>query len=1238
MIAFESLLFPRDPSREPPNLCLSMSAILPLVSIFLVQVLMAASDSVEDTFLKCLTLHSDPSIPISAVTYFPNSPSYPSILEAYIRNLRFSSPTTPKPSFIVAPTHVSHIQASIICCQSFNLELRIRSGGHDYDGLSYVSEAPFVVLDMFMLRSVVVNLEDVTVTVDSGSTVGELYHGIARRTKVHAFPAGVCPSVGVGGHFSGGGYGNLMRRFGLSVDHVLDAVVVDAQGKVLDRESMGEDLFWAIRGGGGASFGVIVSWKVKLVPVPQVVTVFRVLKTLEEGATDIVHHWQHVADNIHDGLFIRVVVSPVKRKGQKTIRAKLNALFLGSAQELLDVMAERFPQLGLVAEQCIEMSWIDSVLFWYNYPVGTSVDVLLQRHASPEKFLKRKSDYVQQPISKPALEGIWKKMMELEKPVLTFNPYGGKMGEISDVETPFPHRAGNIFKIQYSVSWKEDGEDVANRYLDLIRKMYDYMTPYVSKSPRSSYLNYRDVDIGVNRPGNATYAEASVWGEKYFKRNFDRLVEVKTRVDPNNFFRYEQSIPSLVASGPRIIGSSTLVSPRYVPTETESLLNLCYRRDLPRAMHFLDAMERRGVCADAIAYSELIKCCLAYGAVREGKRVHHHIFSNGYHPKTFLTNTLINMYVKFNLLEEAQVLFDKMPERNVVSWTTMISAYSNARVNDRAMRLLVFMLRDGVMPNMFTFSSVLRSCERLSDLKQLHSWIVKVGLESDVFVRSALIDVYSKLGELLEALNVFREMVTGDSVVWNSIIAAFAQHSDGDEALRLYKRMRRAGFPADQSTLTSVLRACNSLSLLELGRQAHVHVLKFDQDLILNNALLDMYCKCGSLEDAKFIFDRMAKKDVISWSTMINGLAQNGFSMEAINLFESMKVQGSKPNHITILGVLFACSHAGLVNEGWNYFRSMKNLYGVDPEREHYGCMLDLLGRAGMLDDMVKLIHEMNCEPDIVTWRTLLDACRARQNVDLATYAAKEILKLDPQDPGAYVLLSNIYAVSKRWNDVAKVRRAMKTRGIRKEPGCSWIEVNKQIHAFILGDKSHPQIDEINRQLNQFVYRLTGAGYVPDTNFVLQDLEGEQREDSLRYHSEKLAIVFGIMSSPKEKTIRIWKNLKICGDCHIFAKLIAKLEQRHIVIRDPIRYHHFRDGVCSCADIYWRIKFAAVSLLFGVNMSVGLKQASAQHFILFSMCPDLSSFYSSNSMMPEAKPDYFRYFGEGKGVEGEVAG
>jgi pentatricopeptide repeat protein len=627
--------------------------------------------------------------------------------------------------------------------------------------------------------------------------------------------------------------------------------------------------------------------------------------------------------------------------------------------------------------------------------------------------------------------------------------------------------------------------------------------------------------------------------------------------------------PTLSPSRPHSLAP---IGSRNVPASSSSLLdeftNFCYRRDLPRAMKAMDAMQRNGIWADSFTYSELIKCCLARGAVEEGKLVHSHVFSHGNEPRTFLINTFLNMYVKFNLLDEAQALFDQMPERNVVSWTTMISAYTNAKLNDKALELLIMMLRQGVVPNMFTFSSVLRACDGLSNLRQLHSRIIKAGLEYDVFVRSALIDIYSKLGELQAALSVFNEVVSGDSVVWNSIIGGLAQNSDGDEALNLYKSMKISGFPPDQSTLTSVLRACTGLALLELGRQVHVHVLKFDRDLILNNALLDMYCKCGSMEDANFVFTRMLEKDVISWSTMIAGLAQNGFSREALKLFQSMKDSGAKPNHITILGVLFACSHAGLVEDGWYYFQSMKKKFGINPGREHYGCIIDLLGRAGKLDQAIKLIHQMECEPDAVTWRTLLGACRVHRNVDLAIHAAKQILKLDPEDAGTYILLSNIYANSQRWDDVTEVRRTMKARGIRKEPGCSWIEVSKKIHAFILGDNSHPQIDEINKQLNQLIHRLMGVGYVPDTNFALQDLEGEQREDSLRYHSEKLAIVFGMMSLSREKTIRIRKNIRICGDCHTFAKLITKIEQRTIVIRDPIRYHHFLDGVCSCGD-YW---------------------------------------------------------------------
>lgn len=610
----------------------------------------------------------------------------------------------------------------------------------------------------------------------------------------------------------------------------------------------------------------------------------------------------------------------------------------------------------------------------------------------------------------------------------------------------------------------------------------------------------------------------------------------------------------------------------YSSTDQTLLLNeftrFCYQRDLPKALRAMDTLQSHGLWADSATYSELIKCCMSHRAVHEGNLVRRHLYFNGRQPMLFLANVLINMYVKFNLLTDAHNVFDEMPLRNVVSWTTMISAYSRSKQQQKALELLVSMLREGVRPNVYTYSSVLRSCKEMSDVRMLHCGIIKEGLESDVFVRSALIDVFAKLGEPEDALSVFDEMVTGDAIVWNSIIGGFAQNSKNDEALKLFKRMKIAGFTAEQATLTSVLRACTGLTLLELGMQAHVHIVKYDQDLILNNALVDMYCKCGSLEDARRVFNGMKERDVITWSTMISGLAQNGYSQEALKVFESMKASGTKPNYITIVGVLFACSHAGLLEDGWYYFRSMKKLYGIVPVREHYGCMIDLLGKAGKLEDAVKLLNEMECEPDAVTWRTLLGACRVQGNMVLAEYAAKKVIELDPDDAGTYTVLSNIYANSQKWDSVEEIRTRMRDRGIKKEPGCSWIEVNKKIHAFIIGDESHPLIVEVKEKLKQLIDRMIGIGYVPETNFVLQDLEGEQMEDSLRHHSEKLALAFGLMTLPLGKVIRIRKNLRICGDCHVFFKLASKLENRSVVIRDPIRYHHFEDGKCSCGD-YW---------------------------------------------------------------------
>lgn len=412
-----------------------------------------------------------------------------------------------------------------------------------------MAEVPFFVLDMFNLRSVHVDIESETAWVQTGATLGEVYYRIAEKSKTHGFPAGVCPTVGVGGHFSGGGYGNLMRKYGLTVDRIVDAQLVDVNGRLLDRKSMGEDLFWAITGGGGASFGVVISYKINLVRVPKTVTVFRVRRTLEQNATEIVHRYLRVADKLDDGLFLRLTLDVVKTSnqtaGNKTVRATFLAMFLGDSERLLSVMNESLPELGLNRSECIETSWVGSVLFWTNFPLGTPDDALLSRTPQVLTHLKRKSDYLKKPIPKDGLEFIWKRMLELETPMLTFNPYGGKMAEISSAATPFPHRAGNLAKIQYATNWDASGTDAANRYIGLTRKLYEYMTPFVSENPREAFFNYKDLDLGVNHNGDASYVEGRAYGVKYFKGNFNRLVEIKTRVDPGNFFRNEQSIPTL---------------------------------------------------------------------------------------------------------------------------------------------------------------------------------------------------------------------------------------------------------------------------------------------------------------------------------------------------------------------------------------------------------------------------------------------------------------------------------------------------------------------------------------------------------------------------------------------------------------------------------------------------------------------------------------------------------------------
>ncbi|KAL8508121.1 hypothetical protein ACS0TY_018635 [Phlomoides rotata] len=513
----------------------------------------SSADDHED-FLECLSEKFHNYSSISNLVYTPRSSSFSSILLSSTWNMRYTTASTPKPQVIITPEHESQIPTIIHCAEDNDMEIRTRSGGHDFEGLSFVSKVPFVILDMIKLSEVTVDAEAKTAWVGAGATLGTLYYRIAEKSPTLGFPAGFCPTVGAGGHISGGGYGSLMRKYGLAADNVIDARIVDVNGRILDRKSMGEDLFWAIRGGGGGSFGVIVAWKVQLVDVPEKVTVFTIHRTLQQNATQLIHRWQYIAPKFEKDLLLFVYAGRTSyltgmnssQDGRNiSLGANFYALFLGGVDRLLPLMQKSFPELGLVREDCTEMSWIQSVLYFQGFPLD-SREILLNR-TIPKTYYKGRSNFVRSPIPVNGIEGIWRYYYEREgeDSMVVFFAYGGRMAEIPESATPFPHR-NNLFKMTHMVFWQEEEAQNTERYLSWSSRIYSYFTPYVVNSPRATYFNYRDLDIGVNNnKGKTSYAQASVWGLKYFKGNFDRLVRVKTVVDPKNFFRNEQSIPPL---------------------------------------------------------------------------------------------------------------------------------------------------------------------------------------------------------------------------------------------------------------------------------------------------------------------------------------------------------------------------------------------------------------------------------------------------------------------------------------------------------------------------------------------------------------------------------------------------------------------------------------------------------------------------------------------------------------------
>eukprot|EP01018_Ginkgo_biloba_P008707 Gb_07635 [translate_table: standard] len=512
------------------------------------------------------------------------------------------------------------------------------------------------------------------------------------------------------------------------------------------------------------------------------------------------------------------------------------------------------------------------------------------------------------------------------------------------------------------------------------------------------------------------------------------------------------------------------------------------------ALKLFRQMQLAGLKPDPVTIASVLPACARLVALQHGKEIHDYIIRSGFDYDIFVRNSLIDMYTKCENTDDARHVFDNMSVRDVVSWSSIIAGYSQNGHFVETLELFWQMILAGVKPNSVTFASVLPACAGLTNIKQgkeIHNYIIRSGFESDVFVGSALIDMYAKCGNMDIASLVFDRMSHTDVVLWNAMIAGYTQNGHCNEALELFHQIQQADVKPDSVTLVSILPACAHLATLQHGKEIHAYVMRngFESDVSVGNALIDMYAKCGSIEFGHCVFDKMSERNVISWNTMIAGYGMHGHGEEALAFFYEMQKAVMEPDCITFIALLSACSHAGLVDKGRQYFNCMSQDYEIIPRMEHYACMVDLLGRAGCLDEAWDFIKKMPLKPSVDVWGSLLGACRVHCNIDLAEFVAEHLFELRSDNAGYYVLLSNIYASAGRWVDASKVRKLIKDKGLKKEPGCSWIEIGNRVHAFLAEDRSHPQLEKIYATLESLVGPMKEAGYVPDTTFVLYDAE-----------------------------------------------------------------------------------------------------------------------------------------------------
>ncbi|XP_057472782.1 pentatricopeptide repeat-containing protein At1g08070, chloroplastic-like [Actinidia eriantha] len=581
---------------------------------------------------------------------------------------------------------------------------------------------------------------------------------------------------------------------------------------------------------------------------------------------------------------------------------------------------------------------------------------------------------------------------------------------------------------------------------------------------------------------------------------------------------------------------------------------------------YFDRMRVRSVSPDQFTFPFVIRACGDLKDLCRGMWVHGQVFKVGVELDVFVGTSLVDFYSGFGDLDVAHHVFDEMPMKDAIAWTVILSGYVNRCGNmGRARELFDTM----PVKDLVAWNTMINGYVKVGEVELAKQLFDRAPVR-DILMHNTILGGYAKNGEVEVMLQFFREMLDRDLVSWNSVIGGLVRSRRVNEAMRHFHCMQMESVNPNEVTLLSLLSACAQVGALDTGRWLHSYIdrNRLDSNVVIGTALVDMYSKCGDLVSAAYVFDKILDRDVVAWNAIIMGFSTNGQSQNALEFFHRMKNESVRPNDVTILGVLCACVHAGLVDYGRKCFNSMSKELGLEPKLEHYGCLVDLLGRAGLLNEAYEVIQAMPIVPHTGVWGALLGACKIHGNVELAELAIEHLIELDLEDGGYLAIMSNIYANAGRWDDVARVREMMREKRVDKLRGCSSIEINGEIHEFGVEERIHPRTKEIYDKIYEISKRLRFAGHVASTNEVFFDVEEEDKERALHFHSEKMAVTFGLIATDEGTVIRVVKNLRICADCHAAIKLISGIFEREIVVRDRNRFHHFKEGDCSCGD-YW---------------------------------------------------------------------